>query len=78
MNKVENIEPEEDFASAWALMGKGFESANPSRGDIREGVIISVRPDEVLVDIGAKEDAIVSTMDLQRMSQPERREPCHI
>lgn len=74
MNKVESIEPEEDFASAWELMGKGFESANPSRGDIREGVIISVRPDEVLVDIGAKEDAIVSTMDLQRMSQQERRE----
>lgn len=74
MNKVENMEPEEDFASAWESMGKGFESANPSRGDIREGVIISVRPDEVLVDIGAKEDAIVSTMDLQRMSQQERRE----
>jgi small subunit ribosomal protein S1 len=74
MNKIENLAPEEDFASTWEAMGKGFESANPNRGDIREGVIISVHPDEVLVDIGAKEDAIVSTMDLQRMSQQERRE----
>lgn len=74
MNKVENVEPEEDFALAWESMGKAFESANPNRGDIREGVIISVRPDEVLVDIGAKEDAVVSTMDLTRMSQQERRE----
>ncbi len=67
-------EPEEDFASAWEQMGKSFENAIPTRGDIVEGEIISARADEILVDIGAKEDAVVSTLDLQRMTAEERHE----
>ena len=68
------IEPEEDFASAWEAMGQDSSIAVPSKGDIREGTIISARGDEILVDIGAKEDAVVSSYDLQHMSNEERRE----
>ncbi|MHB9032128.1 MAG: 30S ribosomal protein S1 [Anaerolineae bacterium] len=64
----------DDFASAWEQMSNDFGTAIPSRGDIVEGEIISVRGDEILVDIGAKEDALVSTLDLQRMTSEERRD----
>jgi len=64
----------EDFPTLWEQMGKDFDVAVPSRGDIREGVIISIHGDEILVDIGAKEDAVVSPLDLQRMSPEERQD----
>lgn len=44
-----------------------------SVGDVVEGVIAYVGPDEILIDIGAKTEAIVSPREVQRMSPEELR-----
>lgn len=42
----------------------------PERGDLREGIVVEVRPNELLVNIGAKRDGIVPQSDLNRL-EPE-------
>ncbi len=41
----------------------------PQRGDIREGTIISVSPQEVIIDLGLKREAIVPGNDLSRLEK---------
>jgi small subunit ribosomal protein S1 len=41
----------------------------PQRGDIREGTIISVSPQEVIIDLGLKREAIVPANDLSRLDK---------
>jgi len=43
----------------------------PQRGDIREGIIVSIEPNEIVVDIGVKRDGIVPSRDLQILGQEE-------
>jgi len=42
-----------------------------SAGDLVEGVIVHVSPEEILVDIGAKTEAIVAPREVQRMRPEE-------
>ena len=67
-----NMEEEENIPSMWDYLSDEYDYAPPSRGDIRDGYILSVRPDQVLVDIGGKHDAIVSPRELQRLTEEER------
>jgi small subunit ribosomal protein S1 len=39
----------------------------PDRGDLREGVIVEVRPTELLVNVGSKRDGVVPQSDLARL-----------
>lgn len=39
----------------------------PGRGDLREGVIVEVRPTELLVNVGSKRDGVVPQSDLSRL-----------
>jgi small subunit ribosomal protein S1 len=39
----------------------------PNRGDMREGVIVEVRPSELLVNVGSKRDGVVPQSDLARL-----------
>ena len=39
----------------------------PGRGDLREGVIVEVRPSELLVNVGSKRDGVVPQSDLARL-----------
>jgi small subunit ribosomal protein S1 len=39
----------------------------PVRGDLREGIVVEVRSNELLVNIGAKRDGIVPQSDLNRL-----------
>lgn len=41
----------------------------PERGDLREGIIVEVRSNELLVNIGAKRDGIVPQADLNRLDE---------
>lgn len=41
----------------------------PQRGDIREGVILSVNPQEVVIDLGLKREGIVPANDLSRLDK---------
>ncbi len=39
----------------------------PERGDLRKGVIVEVRPHELLVNVGSKRDGVVSQSDLSKL-----------
>ena len=39
----------------------------PSRGDLRQGVIVEMRPSEILVNVGSKRDGVVPQSDLARL-----------
>ena len=41
----------------------------PGRGDLREGVIVEIRPSELLVNVGSKRDGVVPQSDLARLDQ---------
>ena len=43
----------------------------PRRGDIRRGTVLSVEPHQIVVDIGAKRDAIVPEYDLGKLGEEE-------
>ncbi len=39
----------------------------PGRGDLRQGVIVEIRPSELLVNVGSKRDGVVPQSDLARL-----------
>ncbi|MEX1020845.1 MAG: S1 RNA-binding domain-containing protein [Litorilinea sp.] len=41
----------------------------PGRGELREGVIVEIRPGELLVNVGSKRDGVVPQSDLSRLDQ---------
>jgi len=44
----------------------------PKRGEIRAGTVVSVNPNEIVVDIGVKREGFVSSRDLERLSDEEK------
>jgi small subunit ribosomal protein S1 len=64
-------EPDEDHPM-WEYINDGYNFQVPERGEIREGVILSVASDQVIVDVGAKRDAIVPARDLELMSDKDK------
>jgi small subunit ribosomal protein S1 len=51
------------------LLQEGYDYKRPRRGDIRRGIVLSVDPERVVLDLGLKRDGIVSAADLQRLGQ---------
>lgn len=41
----------------------------PERGDLREGMIVEIRSNEILINIGAKRDGVVPQADLTRLER---------
>ena len=50
-----------------SLLEEGYGFTPLKRGEVREGVIVSVSPTEVLIDLGGKTEGIVSGRELERM-----------
>ncbi len=48
-------------------LNEGIELDMPGRGDLREGVIVEIRPSELLVNIGSKRDGVVPQSDLAKL-----------
>jgi small subunit ribosomal protein S1 len=48
-------------------LNEGIELDMPGRGDLREGVIVEIRPSELLVNVGSKRDGVVPQSDLARL-----------
>ncbi|MBC7237249.1 MAG: S1 RNA-binding domain-containing protein, partial [Chloroflexi bacterium] len=48
-------------------MGEAYDYIEPKRGDIREGEILCIRPGEIVLDIGLKQDALVAAHEVQEM-----------
>lgn len=53
------------------LLAEGYDYHYPRRGDIRQGTVLSIEPHQIVVDIGAKRDAIVPEYDLGKLGQEE-------
>jgi len=56
------------FAELWEQYAERYPHVVPQRGDVRDGVILHAGRDEVLVDIGAKQDAVLSSRELQALT----------
>ena len=51
------------------LEGEEYAYRQPQRGDIRKGVILSIGPEEIVVNIGLKREGIVPSSDLERLGE---------
>jgi len=71
LDKREGEAEGSDFAPFAGLLEESFACKSFKRGDIIEGMIVSKRADEILVDVGGKAEAIVSARELERMSERE-------
>jgi small subunit ribosomal protein S1 len=49
------------------LLDEGFGRVMPERGDVIEGIIVSKDSSEIVVDINAKSEGVVSSRDLERL-----------
>lgn len=49
------------------LAMEDWDYQRPRRGEVRDGTILAIRDQEIIVDVGAKRDGIVPYADLQRM-----------
>ncbi|MGA9531814.1 MAG: S1 RNA-binding domain-containing protein [Anaerolineales bacterium] len=68
LDKLENVESQdEEWADLFEELLDDYDYENPERGQIISGEIIQVDEDSILVDIGAKRDAIVPRKDLDRL-----------
>ena len=45
----------------------------PQAGEIRQGIIASVGPSQILVSIGAKSEGVISARELEQLSEEERQ-----
>ena len=57
-----------------ALMQQEYDYRQPERGDILSGVILSIGPDGLIVDVGLKREGIVPNSDLERLDKQTRAE----
>ena len=48
-------------------LNEGMDLDMPGRGDLREGIIVEIKPSELLVNIGSKRDGVVPQSDLSRL-----------
>lgn len=60
---------DDDFSS---MLEESFDFSTPRRGEIRTAIILQIEEREIIVDLGAKQDGIVPSQDLERMD-PEFR-----
>ncbi|UCC86711.1 MAG: S1 RNA-binding domain-containing protein [Anaerolineales bacterium] len=54
------------------LSQEEYNYQRPKRGEIRTGTVVLVGPNEIVVDVGAKREGVLSPQDLDRLSAEER------
>ena len=70
-DQVQNPSADETFAEMLAS-SFDFSYTPPRRGEIREATILQIDEREIIVDLGAKQDGIVPSQDLERMDDEFR------
>lgn len=53
----------------WEAFSKEYDYIQPQRGDIRQGVVVSIEENQIVVDIGAKKEGIVTSYDLEKLGE---------
>jgi small subunit ribosomal protein S1 len=79
MDQNENLVPEEepdmDEHPMHALLdAESYELETPRRGEIRIGTIARISENDILVDVGAKSEGIITSRELDRLSDEELSE----
>ena len=64
----------EDTAEMGELPVEDWDYKRPRRGQVRPGVILDIREQEIVVDVGDKRDGIVPYSDMQRLGSEEIEE----
>jgi small subunit ribosomal protein S1 len=49
------------------LQGEEYDYQSPKRGDIKKGIIISITPSQMIVDVGLKKEGIVPASDFSKL-----------
>src|SRR3989304_10574348 len=49
------------------MLERSFDYEPPRRGEIRDAIILQIESNEIIVDMGAKQDGIVTAQDLERL-----------
>lgn len=62
-----DVQQSAEDQSMSSLMEESFSFRRLKAGDIVDGTIVSVSPTEVLVDVGAKSEGVVSSQELERL-----------
>jgi small subunit ribosomal protein S1 len=62
-----NIQGASDLELFEQYLNEGIDLDMPGRGDLREGIIVEIRPSELLVNVGSKRDGVVPQSDLARL-----------
>lgn len=57
----------EDFDLFEQYLAEEDDMSMPERGDLREGIIVEKRANELLINVGGKRDGVVSASDLDRL-----------
>ncbi|MEP0762695.1 MAG: S1 RNA-binding domain-containing protein [Chloroflexota bacterium] len=55
------------------MLEASFDYEPPHRGEIRDAIILQIEPNEIIVDMGAKQDGIVTAQDLERLGETYRK-----
>ena len=56
-----------------ALLDSDYGLSLPTRGEIREGVIARITPSEILVDVGAKSEGVITGRELDSLEESTRK-----
>ena len=73
MHGVGNVEHEEHPMDA-LLEAEAYDLETPRRGEIRTGTIARVTESDVLVDIGAKSEGLISSRELEQLTDEQKAE----
>jgi small subunit ribosomal protein S1 len=63
---MSNIDTQADFQQ---LLEESYGQLQPRRGEIRNAIILQIDEREIIVDLGAKQDGIVPSTDLERLDK---------
>jgi len=69
MDSNDNIQEStaEDNLDLESLLQEGYGFSPLKRGEVREGIIVSVSNSEILIDLGAKSEGVIAGRELERM-----------
>ena len=56
-----------------ALLESDYGLSLPTRGEIREGVVARITPSEILVDVGAKSEGVITGRELDSLEESTRK-----
>lgn len=65
--QTDDLEQNEDQMLFEQYLAEEEDISLPERGDLREGIVVEVRSNELLINIGAKRDGVVPQSDLNRL-----------